>query len=123
MSHIQSILDPAGIQAARVSHLWWVMFWICAAVWGAVALAAVAAIVRGRRGSATASDTQLGRSVAVAGGISLVALIALLFQSVVTGRALAEGHSLARRLAMLQAMCALRTTSPILLGRSRRATA
>ena len=33
MSHIQSILDPAGIQAARVSHLWWVMFWICAAVW------------------------------------------------------------------------------------------
>jgi cytochrome c oxidase subunit 2 len=88
MSHIQSILDPAGIQAARVSHLWWVMLWICVTVWGAVALAAVIAITRGRRGDATATDTQLGRSVAVAGGITFVALIALLFQSVVTGRAL-----------------------------------
>jgi cytochrome c oxidase subunit 2 len=88
MSHIQSILDPAGIQAARVSHLWWVMFWICAAVWGAVALAAGVAIVRGRRGDAPVTDTQLGQSVAVAGGVSLVALVALLSQSVVTGRAL-----------------------------------
>ena len=88
MPHIQSVVHPAGIQAARVSHLWWVMFWICAIVWCAVAVAAVVAIVRGRRGASTATDTQLGRSVAVAGGISVVALLALLFQSVVTGRAL-----------------------------------
>jgi cytochrome c oxidase subunit 2 len=88
MSHIQSILDPAGIQAARVNYLWWVMFWICVTVWGAVALAALLAIARGRRGTATATDSQLARSIAVAAGISVVVLIALLFQSVVTGRAL-----------------------------------
>jgi cytochrome c oxidase subunit II len=88
MPHIQSILHPAGVQAARVGHLWWVMFWICAAVWCAVALVAVAAIARGRRGTSMASERQLGVSVAVAGGFSIVALIGLLFQSVVTGRAL-----------------------------------
>jgi cytochrome c oxidase subunit 2 len=88
MSDLQSILHPAGIQASRVSHLWWVMFWICAAVWGAVAMAALIAIVRGRRGSCTATDVQIGRSVGIAGGISLVALFGLLFASVATGRAL-----------------------------------
>jgi cytochrome c oxidase subunit 2 len=88
MPHIQSILHPAGIQAARVSHLWWVMFWICAAVWCAVALATAIAIGRGHRGASMATERQLGTSVAIAGGISVVALIALLFQSVVTGRAL-----------------------------------
>ena len=88
MPHIQSIIHPAGIQAARVSHLWWVMFWICVVVWCAVAAATALAIARGWRGTSTASERQLGRSVAVAGGISAVTLIALLFQSVVTGRAL-----------------------------------
>lgn len=88
MSDLQSILHPAGIQASRVSDLWWVMFWICAAVWGAVAMAALVAIVRGRRGSSTATDVQIGRSVGIAGGISLVALFGLLFASVATGRAL-----------------------------------
>ena len=38
MPPIQSILHPAGVQAARLSHLWWVMFWICTVVWCAVAL-------------------------------------------------------------------------------------
>ena len=88
MPHLQSIIHPAGIQAARVSHLWWVMFWICAAVWLAVAIATAIAIVRGRRGASMASERQLGVSVAVAAGVSVVALVALLFQSVVTGRAL-----------------------------------
>jgi len=88
MSDLQSILHPAGVQAARVSHLWWVMFWICAAVWGAVAMAALIAIVRGRRGSSTATEVQIGRLVGIAGGISLVALFGLLFASVATGRAL-----------------------------------
>jgi cytochrome c oxidase subunit 2 len=88
MPHLQSILHPGGIQAARVSHLWWVMFWICTVVWCAVALGASIAIGRGRRGTSMATERQLGTSVAVAGGISMVALLALLFQSVVTGRAL-----------------------------------
>ena len=88
MSHLQSILHPAGVQAARVSHLWWVMFWICAVVWAAVAVAALVAIARGRRGSSTATDAQIGRSITVAGGLSVAALLGLLFQSILTGRAL-----------------------------------
>jgi cytochrome c oxidase subunit II len=88
MSDIQSILDPAGIQAARVAYLWWTMFWICAGVWVAVAIASLIAIRRGLTSASTASDSQIGLTIAVAGGISGVLLIALLFQSVVTGRAL-----------------------------------
>jgi cytochrome c oxidase subunit 2 len=64
------------------------MFWICAVVWAAVAVAALVAIARGRRGSSNATDAQIGRSVTVAGGLSVAALLGLLFQSIVTGRAL-----------------------------------
>ena len=89
MPHLQSIIHPAGIQAQRISDLWWTMFWICTVVWLAVAIAAVIAIRRGGRGiDAETSQSTVTRNVAVAGGVSLVALIALLFQSVVTGRAL-----------------------------------
>jgi len=88
MPHIQSIIHPAGIEAARISHLWWVMFGICTLVWFAVATAALIAIGRGHRGASTATDRQASVAVAAAGGVSLVALIALLTQSVVTGRAL-----------------------------------
>lgn len=89
MPHLQSIIHPAGIQAQRISELWWTMFWVCAAVWFAVAIAALVAIRRGRHAAAadTTSST-ITRNVAIAGGISLVALLALLFQSVVIGRAL-----------------------------------
>jgi cytochrome c oxidase subunit 2 len=88
MPHLQSIVHPAGVQAARLSHLWWVMFWICTAVWLAVALATAIAMARGWRGTSTASEGQLARSVAVAAGISVLTLMGLLFESVVTGRAL-----------------------------------
>jgi cytochrome c oxidase subunit 2 len=88
MSDLQSIIHPAGVQAAHVSHLWWVMFWICAAVWCAVAGTTLAAIVRGRRGNSTASETRLRGTVAAAGGISLLVLVGLLFHSVATGRAM-----------------------------------
>jgi cytochrome c oxidase subunit 2 len=64
------------------------MFWICTVVWFAVAIATLIAIRRGRRGASTATESQLEGRVAIAAGISLVALVALLFESVVTGRAL-----------------------------------
>ncbi|MEA2692042.1 MAG: hypothetical protein QOJ16_1429, partial [Acidobacteriota bacterium] len=28
----QSVLDPAGPQAAHISHLWWLLFWVTTAV-------------------------------------------------------------------------------------------
>lgn len=89
MPHLQSVIHPAGIHAQRISELWWTMFWICAAVWAAVAVAALIAIHRGRRAAAAdVSQSTITRHVAVAGGVSLVALLGLLFQSVVIGRAL-----------------------------------
>ena len=89
MPHIQSIIHPAGVAAERISDLWWLMFAICTAVWFAVAIAATIAIRRGHRGTAAGTtDRRIAGHVAAAGGVSLVALIALLTQSVVTGRAL-----------------------------------
>jgi len=86
--HIQSIIHPAGIEAARISHLWWVMFGICAFVWLAVAGATLIAIRRGRHAASAATDRQASFAVASAGMVSVIALVALLTQSVVTGRAL-----------------------------------
>jgi cytochrome c oxidase subunit II len=88
MHGIQSIIHPAGVEAARVSQLWWIMLGVCTVVWVAVAGAALVAVGRGRRSASNASDAQIGRHVAIAGAISVVTLIALLFESVLTGRAL-----------------------------------
>jgi len=87
MPHVQSVIHPAGIEAARASHLWWLIFGICAAVWIAVAMAALIAIRTGRRAASRATDRQLGTNIAVAGALSAVVLIAILFESVLTGRA------------------------------------
>jgi cytochrome c oxidase subunit II len=89
MSHLQSIIHPAGWQAGQITHLWWTMFWICTGVWCAVAVAALIAIRRGRRAAAVdLPDRTISRNVAIAASLSAVTLIALLTQSVVTGRAL-----------------------------------
>ena len=46
-SSIQSALDSAGVQAARIEQLWWLMFWVCTAVFVLVMLALAVAVVRG----------------------------------------------------------------------------
>ena len=88
MPHLQSIIHPAGIEAARISHLWWVLLGICTVVWFAVAIAALIGISRGRRSASSATDAQASRNVTIAGVISLVALVGILTASAVTGRAL-----------------------------------
>jgi cytochrome c oxidase subunit II len=88
-SSIQSALHPAGIQAARIDYLWWLMFWVCTVVFVALMCALALAIVRGGAGRATATtDSTLTASVSAALGVSVVALIGLLFASVLTGRAI-----------------------------------
>jgi cytochrome c oxidase subunit 2 len=83
---IQSVLHPAGVQAVRLNHLWWVMFWVCTIVFISVMAAVAIAIARGHRGTSSASEATLTRSVGVAVGISIVALLALLIASEITGR-------------------------------------
>ena len=89
MPDIQSILHPAGIQAARVAHLWWVDVLDLRCRLGRVAIAALVAIRRGARGRPRRRPIRRWRArCAIAGGISGVLVMGLLFQSVVTGRAL-----------------------------------
>jgi cytochrome c oxidase subunit 2 len=85
---IQSVLHPAGVQATRLNHLWWVMFWVCTVVFISMMAALAIAIVLGRRGTSRASDQTLSRSVGTAVGISTAALLALLTASEITGRGL-----------------------------------
>jgi cytochrome c oxidase subunit II len=85
----QSALHPAGPQAASISHLWWLMFWTCSAVYGIVIAALLVAISR-RTIDARGSDDTLRTSVVTATGITVVILFGLLFASVATGRAVAS---------------------------------
>jgi cytochrome c oxidase subunit 2 len=92
------VLDPAGPQAARIADLWWLMFWICAAVLAVVLIALVGAVLRGRGSSDAAADTpaepgeERGMRLVVGGAVAatVVILIALLVASVVTGRRLSS---------------------------------
>jgi cytochrome c oxidase subunit 2 len=47
-SNIQSSLAPAGEQAARIAHLWWIYFWVLIAIFGLVAIFLFLAILRRR---------------------------------------------------------------------------
>jgi cytochrome c oxidase subunit 2 len=83
------MLDSAGVQAARIEWLWWVMFWVCAAVFVAVIAALAMAVRRGRSADSTRpSEATLMRGVAMATAATIVVLIGLLFASVATGRAI-----------------------------------
>jgi cytochrome c oxidase subunit II len=70
-----STLDPQGPAAARVARLWWLLFWISAAVFTAVSLLVTAALVR-RRGS---RDTLVrrggGETLIVVGGVLVPAVV------------------------------------------------
>jgi cytochrome c oxidase subunit II len=88
-TRIQSALDAAGIQAGRIELLWWIMFWVCTAVYIAVMAAVIVAMWRGRSaGAAPPSERSLLRGVAAATGVTVLILIGLLVTSVVTGRAI-----------------------------------
>jgi len=62
-----SVLDPAGPQAAHISQLWWLMFWVSTAVFVLVLGFLFAAFVRGSRTRvAVTADRTLTRAVAAA---------------------------------------------------------
>jgi cytochrome c oxidase subunit 2 len=91
-----SALHAHGIEAARIGHLWWLMFWVCSAVFVLVMVATGLAITR--RPDATGlpgpvaprSRLWMTRVVAGAVGLTIVILFVLLFASVSTGRAVAS---------------------------------
>jgi cytochrome c oxidase subunit II len=95
-----SVLDPAGPQAATIAALWDVFLWISIVVFALVvaafAIATLHAVRRHRRDGAgdplagdPGRDRRMIRGVVVAGGVTVVALLALLVASIRSGNALA----------------------------------
>ena len=92
-----SALHSAGPQAGRIEDLWWLMFWVCSAVFVLVMAALGAAIVRRRHPESglpgpipPESHRRMTRAVAAAVGVTILTLFGLLIASVSTGRAIAS---------------------------------
>jgi cytochrome c oxidase subunit 2 len=93
---IQSVLDPAGPQAAQIGHLWWLLLSICTAVYLLVMIALLMGIARRRRQEPPAvvlrpaPETERGLTRWVGGATAVTALILLVFliASVSTSRSL-----------------------------------
>jgi cytochrome c oxidase subunit 2 len=100
---MQSMLDAAGPEAARIERLWWLMFWVTTIVYVGVMAWAAIAFVRGRRRADDTpvssrlripaeadSDRSMRTVVAAAVGGSVVVLLGLLVASVFANRAVAS---------------------------------
>ena len=91
ITSIQSALDPAGPQAAKIEHLWWVFFWVCAVVYVLLLAFFFAAIIRSQRNIAadasSDADTRFHVPVSTATGLSALGLLGLLIASVAVGAA------------------------------------
>ena len=91
---VQSALEPAGIQAERISDLWWLFFAVLAAIWVAVMAMLAYGLVRARRRHAPATDELTTRRQRIAVGSAIVAsvliLVGLATADFATGRAIAS---------------------------------
>jgi cytochrome c oxidase subunit II len=98
---IRSALYAAGPQAARIEALWWLMFWVCLAVFVLVIAALMIAMARGRlrdrelipqpmviRDGAT--ERRIGTAVVACVAVTVIVLLVFLIASVITGRAIAS---------------------------------
>lgn len=75
---VQSVLLPAGLQAERISHLWWLFLIVACAVWLSVMAMLAHALVRGHRRSAPATDPATTRTQRRAVGAAIVATVLVL---------------------------------------------
>ena len=98
---VQSAIDPVGPQAARLAQLWWLMFWVCSAVFIIVMAVAVYAFIRGRRAakgaanplppelhSPTEEQRRLNSTVIAATTVTILIMFGLLIDSFRVGRAM-----------------------------------
>jgi cytochrome c oxidase subunit 2 len=80
-------LAPAGPQAARLAHLYWVFFWVCAAVYVLMVLLVAVAIWR-RQVSGAFDEKKRLKVVAAGGVVTTVVLLGLLLASAQAGHGL-----------------------------------
>jgi cytochrome c oxidase subunit 2 len=89
---VQSSLDPAGPDAARISRLWWLMLGISTAVFLIVVGFMLHGVYRARRRDTAATDEaskrRMTRAVIAATALTTVILFVILVASVMTGRAI-----------------------------------
>lgn len=80
-------LDPAGTNAITTATVWWILFWLGSAVYVAVAVVAVLALLRARRrpevDTTDDEDPLVARRLVIIGGIALPAIV-LLVLNVIT---------------------------------------
>jgi cytochrome c oxidase subunit 2 len=89
----QSVLDPAGPQAARIGHLSWVFLVVCALTYVVVMAFLALAVRHGRRRAHAdqgGDESGLTRAVTLATAATVAILFVLLGASVVTGKAVAR---------------------------------
>jgi cytochrome c oxidase subunit 2 len=87
----QTALRAAGPQAAAIEWIWWLMFWVCTAVFVLVLAGLGLALRRARSGDhARPAYASLRGGVVAATAVTILTLFGLLFASVVTGRAIAS---------------------------------
>lgn len=79
-----SMLDPSGPEARRIAGVWWLMFVLAAGVYVVVGGLIVAAVLRGRRGSATGRAPGDDTFVWLGGVAAPVAILAVLAVVTVT---------------------------------------
>jgi cytochrome c oxidase subunit 2 len=96
-SNIQSSLAPAGEQAARIAHLWWIYFWVLLSIFALVAIFLFLAILR-RRGEVEVpfedpiTTPQIGPERSLSNAViscvvaTVIILFVLLFIDMFTGR-------------------------------------
>ncbi len=87
---MQSALDPAGPQAARIAQLFWIFTWVSVAVYVVTLVFIAVAVVRGRRNAEpdVEHEHSLKAGVTAASVLTVVILFALLVTSVATGSAI-----------------------------------
>lgn len=90
----QSALDPAGPQAGRISHIWWVMFAVSSVVFTLVIISLLYSIFRARRRkepvAGPEADRRMTKVVLGATALTVIILFGLLIDDVIVGRALSS---------------------------------
>ena len=90
--NMQSILAPAGPQAAAIEGLWWVFLLVTSVVFVAVVAAVIAALLHRDRDGGVPEPT-LSRAVAIAVGLTVVTLIGLITLDAFSARRLSSLES------------------------------
>jgi len=86
---LQNVLQPAGPQAGRVSHLYWFIFWITTVMYVLVIGAMLWSFIRHKREASAAEEKSVTTLVGGMVGIVTVLLLIILAASSVTGHNIA----------------------------------